>query len=353
MSQLAPLKPVPLAQTFAHSNDEPTLQAYRTAVTQMIQRFSAKHGRKPTVLCLGALDLGAIPDHCIAAGAHHVTVCDPRAQAEECESHLAARHDASRYTVLNRSPLKLPAGEKYDVLVHNMFGGSLNAQSAVGYVQDLLRRGVVAPVGDELHVLPMEASMTVRLYHVPSLSVDARRSTDCCQAQPVAKRPKILHDSAFQALSLSKSSCVALSDRVEVAREIYDTFGDDTVQWPACVHLRPHRTDVPVDECLIVYEWSAVLSEDGSVSIGTVLGSEAAATPEVRRARSLAWGHDYIRMDEVSATVAPVLLSVAYRPGGGVALAPIEAAPKSAGPKTLSAKKLQDLASQTYAKILL
>jgi hypothetical protein len=48
-----------------------------------------------------------------------------------------------------------------------------------------------------------------------------------------------------------------------------------------------------------------------------------------------------------------VLLSVAYRPGGGVALAPIETAPKSAGPKTLSAKKLQDLASQTYAKILL
>lgn len=359
MSLLNLLREPDQRTVLAHANDHDTFSSYELSIAAMVGRFTHKHGRSPTVLCLGAGGLGQLAQYCLRSGAHHVTVCDPRQSVLKMCAEQLTSVDDSKVNLVQKSSLQLPASEVYDVLVHDLFGPELNSLSAVGYTHDLLRRGVVRSFarddgtdGAMYHVMPCEGSMTVRMYHVPALSVDARMSSspeEC--GGPLPKKPKIIHDSTLPCFTLTEDSCTAVSNRAEVLTEVYDAL-EDAVVFPTHVELLPTRSDVPADECIIIFEWSAALLDDPeTLSIGNMVGLDAQSTPRVRRARSISWGHEVFRLTDVSNSVSPVALTVAYKASGGVSLTVTPSMPASIGTKTLTPAKMKALADATYTKV--
>lgn len=358
MSLFNTLKEVPQSTTVAHANDTDTFEAYKSALRALLYDFYRAHSRNATVLCLGASGLGQLVQCCVDANAHHVTVCDPRKSVMDlCTASLARLGvDDTKFTVLNKSSLQLPADEMYDVLVHDLFGPLLNTHSPVGYTHDLLRRNVIRSFDAEgaakRYVIPCEASMSVRIYHAPALSADKRFASAPVETTgPLPKKPKCHLVGNVPCFTLSEANCAAISDRVEVLTEVYDTV-DRPVVYPSHIELHPKRFDVPKDECVVVFEWSAALDEAGKFTIGTVIASEAKAEPRIRRARSLAWGHEFIYLTDLTPSLSPLALSVAYKPAGGITLAATPSIPKTLTSKELTSAKLEAMAHATYTKLV-
>jgi len=342
-----------IQQLLAHANDAWTMGMFERALGTLIAEFTTTHGRAPVVLSLGS-NIGLIAQFSLQAGAHHVVLCDPNAEAQGLASaHLAScGFDETHFTIVTKSPLQLPASEQYDILAHDCFGATSNAGGAAVYVWDLLRRKIVRqhsrPDGSSRrYVIPQESSMTARIYHVPALSADVRFG--CVGNHQVSKKQakvKWLNDSDVLQLVLTKETTQPLSERVEVLCETYDEV-TDSITWPPYVELRPTATHLPADECIILLEWTAVLT--GRFVIGTTL--ECNHDAKTRRARAISWGHEYALVSSVSTALAPIVFAVSHRPQGGVTMSVVASMPSSSKEMhSLSSKKLQTITEATFAR---
>lgn len=338
-------------QLLAHANDAWTMRMFERALGALIAEFTAVHGRAPVVLSLGC-NIGQIVQFSLLAGAHHVVLCDPNAEAQGLASaHLAScGYDETHFTIVTKSPLQLPASEQYDILVHDCFGATSNAGGAAVYVWDLLRRKIVRqhslPDGSfRRYVIPQESSMTARMYHVPALSADTRFG--CVGNRQVSKQQtkiKWQTDSDMLQLVLTKENTQPISERVEVLYETYDELVD-SITWPTYIELWPTATHLPADECIILLEWTAVLA--GPFVIGTTL--ECNHDAKTRRARAIAWGHEFVPVSSVSTSLAPIIFAVNHRPAGGVSMSVVGSMP-SKDMHSLSNKKLQTIVEATFAR---
>lgn len=359
---LLPLKPTDV-DVVSHLNDIDTISGYSAAIASTITEFVNTHKRPPVVLCIGAVG-GVHARRSLECGAHHVVVVDPiRDNIEAARGNLKHAYDTTRYTCLCKSTLQLPGDEQYDMVVMDMFGSSLNSGGAATYIWDLLQRRIVREFVDAedrvIHyVLPSEGAMTMRLYHVPALTVD--RWVD----QPYSKltkyadvpnetKPKIrwIRDVELGNVLLSEGGgCEPLSDRVDVLSEIYDAIDEPNIVWPEHVSILPHRTDVPLDQCLLVLEWSIYFLATEQ-SVGTVLGFERRLPAATRRARLLSWGRDVTHLNTISDVLAPIHFKVDYRLAGGMSMTVVPSCPEEPIPKSIPDKKRKAVVDNTYAKI--
>lgn len=329
-------------KTISHINDTDTLERFRVGICQTIDTFVKEHHYPPLVLQIGAQG-GLLAHFALQAGAHHVTVVDMNQErVDDATQFLKETWPAETYTMVVKHSTALPNNIQYHVVVLDFFHATLQTMACCAW--DLNKRGLVAPHG---YVLPFEAAMTVRLYHVPELGV-LRRGT-------FPETSLLLQDIMTPSAKLkwekdwAFSYAIPLSDRVEVLHEVYDTKIGKTVQtWPNQITIMTPTPSPPANECVLLLEWMAWLTP--TCCIGNVLASEADLPATVRHARLQTWGHQYAIGDTFTLTFnQPLHFTVAPRLQGGLTLVLSESlAPYEE--KTTSDSKLKVMTENTFAK---
>lgn len=310
------------------------------AVTGNVDVFLTHESRPPDVLVLGALD-GELVRVLRQYGCAVTVVSPDPAELERCR--WAA--DGPGCRLLCKSPLQLPGSERYDMLVLNLFGGTLNAKGAALYAADLHRRKVIKVFEHNAetlrYVVPVAGTMTVRLCYITGVDIGLARRPGAA----VAFRPH----TAFGGLGplVPDSNTFGGSRRVDVLHEDYER---GTTEWPAEIRLELDRAyhRAPTEQTALVLEWTLALSRDGGKQWSTAVGAPG------DRARVLAWPNMLAPTvewrDEPTLPERPLHFRVLCKPAGKVELATVPEGTKfTEKTKTYTDARLETMVDATYA----
>ncbi len=335
--------PLPHANNnLVHLNDTDALNKYADALYSVIQTFISAVGHAPTVLNIGAQG-GLLAASALQNGAKHVTVVDYSNPALERALRYLSSLPYTAYTLKQAHSVQLPASTTYDILVFDVFGHSAPTMSAV--TCDLLRRGVVNRfMGGNFLVIPYECSTTVRLYHAPHLSLEHRATF---HGMVVASEPRAVTPGThvrWRKTNTGLPGLRAISDRVEIQHDVYDTEKMSFQTWPSAISLVPSETRLPIDEICLVTEFSALLTPQ--LRINHIVNDQT-VDERSAAARLLAWGVEYAPLETVSATLKTLYFKV--KPNGGMSV--IEALPGDTQENSTTLAKFGKLIDTTYAKV--
>ena len=330
--------PVPdLSVNVTHWNDTEALDAYREAVHAGITQFKSMYGRAPLVLNVGA-QAGLLALFALRAGAQHVVVVDANIEALSLAQRTLQTEQHTQFTLINKHSLQFSWPCKFDVVIADMFGPSLNDKGIAFYMHDLLQRQLVQRYDNKHFVIPAEGIMSVRLYDVPEASLDQRAVYKhlTLYTEPTEPGPTVVKwQSGPGAFYQPWSQWKALTPHVEVLHESYDR--EPIQSWPSHITLDPRDQ---INRAVLVQEWSIALSP-------TVTLRNVVTSPYVRRH---AWGLLWCWLDATRAST----WSVSVKNNGGVTLT---AAPALAGTAstvvTRPPGKITSLVQNTFAKVAL
>ena len=347
------LRPPAAADTIVLLNDDLTFEAYRRAIMHTVGSFHREFQRWPHVLVWGDLSapLAAVA---LGYGAQHATICDSRSEVCAAAATYFSTQQAQlrdRCTIVEKSPLQLPADMGVDVLVMHAFGPWAERQGMAVVTHDLFARGVVQSQTATRYVVPSQCVHTVRLYHVPSATVTSRAavpgviSIGTIDSSPARKVVWDTVGHALPSVVLSREDdAMPISERVEVMR----LTTDGILRWPEHVSVVP-ALDVPVDQCFLVHEWLATLS--ATEQVGTLLGLDRRASSAARRARALCWSPPVASVARIASAVHTLHLKVAFRPAtGDLLLTVVDGVPHASGTRALL--EARGIAEATFAKLV-
>jgi hypothetical protein len=327
-----------------HLNDTDTLNKYADALYSVIRAFQEAVGTPPTVLNIGAQG-GLLAASALQNGAKHVTVVDYNQTAlNRAQRYLEAiPYAKSMYTLKRAHSVQLPASPAYDLLVFDVFGHSASTMSAA--TCDLLRRGVINRfMGANYLVVPYECTTTIRLYHAPSLSLEHRA---IYHGMVVATEPREVVPGThvrWRKSNVCMYNMRAISERVEIQHDVFDTESMTFQTHPSFVRLLPTEKQLPVDEVMIVTEFSALLTPQ--LRLNNVINDQ---TVDYRSAsaRALAWGFDYAPLE----TIAADLDVLCFKVKPNASLTKTDNVFMDVQEKATTLSKFGKMVETTYAKV--
>ncbi len=321
-----------------HWNDTDAFDAYRDAVHTTITQFKSVYGHAPLVLNVGA-HAGLLALFALRAGAQHVVVLDTNIEALSLAQRTLQSENHAEATFINKHSLQFSWPRKFDVVIVDMFGASLNEKGVAFYMHDLIKRQLVQRYDNKHFVIPSEGLMSVRLYDAPEAHVHTRATYKHLtlythlETSETGAPASVKWQKGPGPFYQPWSQWKALTPHMEVLHECYDR--DPIQTWPSHITLEPREQ---ISRAVLVQEWSIALSP-------TVTLRNVVASPYTRR---LAWGLLWCLVPAMQAMTFEVTPKI----NGGIGLTSCTP-PVAPTMITRPAGKITSLLQNTFAKVAL